>query len=596
MLNYARSIVDILQKLNRLLSKSQKMIGIAVLALSIIGAGLELLGISIVMPLVDAIVAPENLRKNPIISNILKYLNIGENWVLILLVGGVAIIIYIFKNLYFIFLCWVRIKYACKVQRELAVDMMRAYMKRDYPFFVETNSGYLVRGVLNDTKGIYNILSSGLRMLVDILTVALICLFVCFTDWQMAFSMLLLATLCLGVIFLYFKKIMKKSGEEYRNSGTLVNQYVLQAFEGIKEILVVNRQNYFVRKFEYAYNRQLNSNIKQCVGNESPAYIIEGICVAGLLGAVCIRSAFGMIDPQTLLPVLSAFVMAAFRMLPSLGRISSGMNFITFYTFTLDEMYSNIQAVKNNHDFYVEGNYSCGKNYSLEQEIKIDNIYFRYNKASEDVLRGISFTIKKGEATAFIGQSGAGKTTLADIILGLLKPQKGKILIDGINIIDLGNQWRRIIGYVPQSIYLTDDLLRNNIAFGIDEKEIDDNKIWKALEQAQLKDFVENLDNQLNTRVGERGIRFSGGQRQRIAIARALYEDPDIIIFDEATAALDHETELAVMDSIDALHGSKTLIIIAHRLSTIKNCDKIYEIAKGKAVLKSYDQLNFNIS
>ena len=200
-------------------------------------------------------------------------------------------------------------------------------------------------------------------------------------------------------------------------------------------------------------------------------------------------------------------------------------------------------------------------------------------------------TIPKGTSVAFVGQSGAGKTTLADIILGLLHPQKGQILVDGNDISIFGKELGHIMGYVPQSVYLIDDTIRNNVAFGIEQSDIEDDRIWKALEQAQLKEFVANLEFGLDTFVGDRGIRFSGGQRQRIAIARALYENPDIIIFDEATAALDNETELAVMDSIRSLQGYKTLIIIAHRLTTIKECEVIYEIKDGKAIVRQYEEL-----
>ena len=222
----------------------------------------------------------------------------------------------------------------------------------------------------------------------------------------------------------------------------------------------------------------------------------------------------------------------------------------------------------------------------FHRSVELQQVSFKYPGIETNVIENVNLTIKKGESIAFIGSSGAGKTTIADIILALLKPTKGKILMDGIDVEDLGSQWNHIIGYVPQATYIIDGTIRSNIAFGENKEHIDDNKIWQALEISQLNDFVKNLPKGLDTMVGERGVRFSGGQRQRLAIARALYRDPDILVLDEATAALDNDTETEVMKAIEALQGYKTLIIVAHRLTTVKKCDIIYEIKNGTAVKK----------
>ena len=294
-----------------------------------------------------------------------------------------------------------------------------------------------------------------------------------------------------------------------------------------------------------------------------------------------------------LVPALSAFAMGAFRILPSLGRISSALNTAIYYMPSLNHVYENLQRIND----YQEKDYKESETGAesdriiLKNGIDIENISWHYKNSDVYVIHNLNLTIKKGTSVAFVGQSGAGKTTLADIILGLLEPQEGKVLIDGNDIYHMGKQLGKIMGYVPQTVYLTDDTIRNNVAFGIEGSDIDDDKVWDALEQAQLKQFVKNLNQGLDTFVGDRGVRFSGGQRQRIAIARALYENPDIIIFDEATAALDNETELAVMESIHALQGYKTIIIIAHRLTTIKDCDEIYEISDGKARSRKYEEL-----
>ena len=231
----------------------------------------------------------------------------------------------------------------------------------------------------------------------------------------------------------------------------------------------------------------------------------------------------------------------------------------------------------------------------FQNKVEVKNISWRYPNSDVYVLKDLDLTVHKGEAIGFIGSSGAGKTTLSDMILGLFKPLMGGIYVDGIDIYTIPMQWAHVVGYVPQAVYLTDDTIRNNIAFGEEEQDIEDDKIWFALEQAQFKTFVQQLPNGLDTIVGERGIRFSGGQKQRLAIARALYYDPDIVILDEATSALDNETEKAVMESIDALQKSKTLIIVAHRLTTLRNCDKVFEIKDGKAFEVDMEQFKKQI-
>ena len=314
------------------------------------------------------------------------------------------------------------------------------------------------------------------------------------------------------------------------------------------------------------------------------------------LGDVYKRQVGTNID--TFIPVLGTFAMAAFKILPSVSKIATRVNSLVFYQKQLDATYDYLKAAREYEaEMRAYSQKHIGKILDRDVEIEfrdklsIQNIKWKYLNSKEYVIDGLYLDIKKGESVALIGPSGAGKTTLADIIMGLLKPEAGTVEMDGKDIFAIPHQWARLIGYVPQSVFLTDDTLRNNVAFGVDEKEISDDKIWNALEKAQLREFAESLPYGLDTFVGERGVKFSGGQRQRVAIARALYENPEILVFDEATSALDNETEAAVMESIDSLQGVKTLIIIAHRLSTIRKCNKIYEVRDGVAVLRDRDEV-----
>lgn len=593
-MNLLYNVKNELHKLFYILNKEQKLYGILVFFCSLLGSVLEVFGVGIIMPMVQAFMDVDKLMQNKWALMMAASMGIktsDTSKIVVMITVGV-ILVFLIKNLYFIFLSWVRIKYSCKVSRELSTRMMSNYMKRGYEFFLNHNTAELSRNIGGDVSGVDTIIYQLLRVLVDGFTIMMIVLYIMVTDWMIAIAMVVMALICLVIIYGFFRVQMREAGQHFNKYNGITSKYLLQALHGIKEILVMRKQEYFVRHYEEANREKQRGAIKQTVGAESPAYIIEGLCIAGLLSVVCIRLITNQQSAVDLIPALSAFAVGAFRILPSLGRISSALNTAIYYMPSLEHVYENLKRINNSEesDNSINNTYAI-KDITFNKEIKIENVSWRYQNGKKEVIQNLNLTIRRGTSVAFVGQSGAGKTTLADIILGLLPPQKGEILIDGNDISQMGDKLGHIMGYVPQTVYLTDDTIRNNVAFGREGIEIDDDKVWKALEKAQLKEFVEQLSNGLDTFVGDRGIRFSGGQRQRIAIARALYENPDIIIFDEATAALDNETELAVMESIRSLQGHKTLIIIAHRITTIKDCDVIYEIKDGKAYVRAYDEL-----
>ena len=316
-----------------------------------------------------------------------------------------------------------------------------------------------------------------------------------------------------------------------------------------------------------------------------PAPVMESVLVGGLLGVLIVKIVNGA-DLQGLVPTLAAFAVAAFRILPSINRMTQGINQLTYNKVAVDKIYPAIKEARENgadkRDVIQE---SGEEGLHFEREIKVENITFSYPAREEKVLDKVNLSIPKNKSIAFVGPSGAGKTTLTDVILGVLEPLEGRILCDGTNIDGCMSAWHAKIGYIPQEVFLLDDTIRNNIAFGIPESEIDDNRVNEVLQEAQLLGFVESLSEGVNTSIGECGARLSGGQKQRIGIARALYANPEILVMDEATSALDNDTESAVMEAINQLAGKKTLIIIAHRLSTIEKCDTVYEIKNGKASL-----------
>lgn len=588
-----RKIIDALRKLFQILNRNQKILGIVVLICSFITAALETLGVSIIVPLVNALLQPEQLFDNLYVRNVTDFLGIHTNEGLIVLVIFAVVLVYIFKNLFFIFFCWLKYKYSCKVQRECSVFMMQSYMNRGYSFFLNRNVNELRQGVFEDINSLFQIINGLIQTVTQLMIAAFICIYMCYADWQIALGVVLSALICLLIIFVFFRKRMLQAGMQFRHYNILASQALLQAFQGIKEVLVMRKQKYFVKEFEENISKRQNATVVQSIGAEIPAYIIEAVCIVGIMVILGIRIV-NVSNPENFVAVLASFAIGAFRILPALGKISNSINMISSSIPGLNAVYENVIDARQYNDNFYNAEVEDEEKYrdlTFEKSVNIRNLTFSYNSEQKKVLNQLSLEIPKGKSVAFVGESGAGKSTLADLILGVLSPDEGEVLLDDVNIRKIPSLWGRLIGYVPQSIYLSDTSICKNIAFGVEESGIDENSVKAALEKADLLDFVLGLPNGIHTEVGDRGVRLSGGQRQRIGIARALYHDPEILILDEATSALDNETEKSVMEAIDSLHGKMTLIIIAHRLTTIKNCDAIYEIVDGKAVKRLYEEL-----
>lgn len=578
-------VKDLLNKVFCILNNRQRYLTVVVFFLTLVGALLEVIGVSAVLPLIQAMLYPDQLKENEIVMMAVNILHIGDDVQLLLLIAVGVVLVYLIKNGYLVFLSYVRVKYASLIKKELGIRVMKIYMKQGYPFFIKHNTNDLYRGINGDASGIYNILNFMFRLISEGITVSCICIYMFMTDYLMALFVAVMAIISVLVIVLWGKNRIRTLGEEYRKYDMITKRWSAQAFQGIKEVLVLKKQDFFVKKYSESTDRQQAAMIKQTIAAESPTYILEFTCVTGLILAVVARVLMG-VDNSSFILDIAAFAVSAFRIMPSLGRITNSVNNILFSIPALNKTYETIIGQKNNggKEKDEEEQNSRYSQIEFRREIELRNICWRYDGGKEDTIHHLNLTIKKGESVALIGESGTGKSTTADIILGLFRPQQGVVRMDGIDIREMPERWNQLIGYVPQSVYLLDDTIRNNIAFGVEPEEIDDNKIWKVLEQAQLKSYVEKLPEGLETVLGEQGVRFSGGQRQRIAIARALYFEPDILVLDEATSALDNKTEEAVMEAVDMLQGWKTLIIIAHRLSTIQKCDHVYEIVDGRAV------------
>lgn len=592
-----RAIKRIFIELNYVLNKKQKYNSIGVFFCMLLGSGLELLGVSSIYPFLQMMLDPEGIQQEWYISWLYDIRPTITTKSVLLIFGVGIILIYLLKNAFMILSAYVQNAYSAKFQFELSTLMLNSFLRRPYQFFLNTNSSVILRGIKGDVAGVYHIILNMFTILSEMLTIILLGTFLILTDAMMALSALALALACFMAVVFGFKKRMKKAGNDVREEEMQRNRYAYQAITGIKEITVADRIENFVDKYAGAAEKVQKATLTNAFLSACPDRILEGVCIGGVIGIVCVKIAVGT-NIDTFIPVLGTFAMAAFKILPSVSKIATRVNSLVFYQKQLDATYDYLKAAREYEaEMRAYSQKHIGKILDRDVEIEfrdklsIQNIKWKYLNSKEYVIDGLYLDIKKGESVALIGPSGAGKTTLADIIMGLLKPEAGTVEMDGKDIFAIPHQWARLIGYVPQSVFLTDDTLRNNVAFGVDEKEISDDKIWNALEKAQLREFAESLPYGLDTFVGERGVKFSGGQRQRVAIARALYENPEILVFDEATSALDNETEAAVMESIDSLQGVKTLIIIAHRLSTIRKCNKIYEVRDGVAVLRDRDEV-----
>lgn len=595
-----RTLFQMIYQVNFILDKKQRIQFVGLLFLGIGCALVSALGVSAILPFIQAILTPEVITQNVYVQPILEKLHITDSDTVIVLVGVGIVFVYIIKNVYLIVANYIQVRFRCHFHEDLSNRLLTSYLKRPYSYFITTTSSAIIQAIQNDSNCVYDIMNTLYQLVAEGFTIVLLGILLAYSDIFMAVGVILVCGVCFILVTVGFKKKLATYGALSREAQTEQYKYLYQPIMGNKDIKVMQRSDFFIKCFRTATKKVTKATIVHGVITALPEKLIETICISGIIGIVCIRLKMG-VDVMTFIPQLSIFAVAAFQILPSISKCAGYLQTLVFYRPYMEAVYKDIAAF-NESEKKFQNYYALEEKRLSQQHISIENLAFRnkvvishinwkYENSEEKVLKDLTLTIHKGEAVAFIGSSGAGKTTLADIILGLLQPEQGKVYMDDVDIYAIPKVWSKIIGYVPQSVFLTDDTIRANVTFGINPELVTDEEVWEALEKAQIKDYVENLPLGLDTFVGERGIRFSGGQKQRIAIARAIYHNPDILVLDEATSALDGETENAVMEAIDHLHGQKTLIIIAHRLSTIRNCDTIYEIRDGQAHLKTKEEV-----
>lgn len=583
---------EIIRKLQYILTEKQKKKSIQVYLCIVVSSILELLSVTAILPFIYVMLEPSKLLNSKYVIFILNALHIGipDEISMVFYIGAGIIFIFCLRSLGLIWTNYIRLKFENGIMKAVSDLMMSSYIFRPYEEIANMNSAEALRGISVGGTSVYYTLQGFFLLLSSLLNIVFVAAFLIYIDYAMALGLILVGGSVVVCILLLTQRMVRKSGADFNASMLYVNQYMAESFEGLKEISALRRKKYFIDKFEKVTETKCIAEVKFRFLQSYPNVVIQTIFICMVILFACLRLHWGM-KPDEIIPTLATFAYGAIKIIPGVSSISSNISSILYYYDSFNDAHQNIYLARSYYDKkaeIVKETENDGNAKPIRfQCLRVSNLTWRYKGTNVDVLKDVNLEIYKGECVGLVGKSGAGKSTLADIILGILNPEmSGAVSVDGVDIFAVPARWAHTVGYVPQKVFLMDDSIKNNVLFGTPDNEKNEEKIWYALEQAQLKDYVENLPDKLETLIGEGGAKLSGGQRQRIAIARALFSDPELLILDEATSALDNETEKAVMESIDYLQGKKTMIIIAHRLSTIENCDKVYEIKKGKAILK----------
>ena len=565
------------RKIWDLLTPSEHKSALVLLGLMGISMMLETLGIGLVIPVIALLVQDDLAINYPKVQPVLHML--GNPTQVKLVAGGMLALvgIYLLKNTFLAYFIWKQNRFANDVQVQLSQRLFTTYLRQPYTFHLQRNSAQLIRNVTAEV-GVFQVTLFQLMML---LTEGLVLIGITALLLTVEPVGALIVALVLGVAAWSFHRITRRHilrwGELRLYHSGLSTQHVMQGLGGAKDVKLLGREDEFLAQYLVHNTETARVSRYQTTLQALPRLGLELLAVTGLATLVLTMLAQGR-DAASIVPTLALFAAASFRLMPSVNRVLTSVQVFRYSLPTIDTIYEELQlatpepATKTKHAV------------ALHAQIQLSNVSYSYLGAPAPALNCLFFTIQKGETVGFIGPSGAGKSTLVDVILGLLTPNAGQVVVDGQNIHQNIRAWQDQIGYVPQSIYLTDDTLRRNVAFGLANEQIDDAAVKHAIQAAQLEEFVASLPQGLETLVGERGIRLSGGQRQRIGIARAMYHDPAVLVLDEATSALDTATESGVMQAVTALRGSKTILIVAHRVTTVAHSDRVYRLEQGKVV------------
>ncbi len=573
----------IISKLNKLLSPEQKRHMALLTVMMIIGALLQTAGVGMLVSVVNIVIDPVKSADSQIAR--IFYDIIGktseEGYRIFQYTVMVSmILVFVVKNLFLYIQQKAMYAFVYRNQFSTSERMMRNFVRRDYEYYLNADTAVVQRSITSDVNNMYALILAILQLISDGFVSLCVCAFCLAQSGLMTVILAAVLILLLFIIKKVLKPVMYKAGKDNQDFYSGLFKWISQSVMGIKEVKIFGREQYFVDSYNRCGNGYVNAVQKYSLYNSIPKLLIEAVCVSVMMIYMIVMIALGR-GSESLISDFATLAAAALVLLPAVNRINNQINSMSYFEPFLMNVSDNLQEDIDDSNTDMTFASDVPK-LELKENISFDGITYSYPGSDVKILDKADLTIPIGSSIGIVGTTGAGKSTLVDILLGLLKPSEGVIRADGADIRDNYRSFLRNVGYIPQMIFMLDDTIRNNVAFGVAPEEQDEGRIWEALREAALDDFVRSLPDGLDTSIGERGIRISGGQRQRIGIARALYEDPEVLILDEATSALDNETESLIMESIGRFMGRKTLVIIAHRLQTIEKCDMVFRVGDGR--------------
>ncbi|MDD2970556.1 MAG: ABC transporter ATP-binding protein [Lachnospiraceae bacterium] len=574
----------ILKKINILLDGKQKANMVVLLINMLIGAVLETASISLIIPVITIVIKPNASQSNEYLRMVYESLQMTSEIQLTIFVMLSLILAFILKNAFLFFQQKMLYHFIYTNQFRTSERMMRNYLRKGYEYYLNSDTAVIQRNITSDVNNMYALILAVLQLLSEVIIFLSLTGILLVVDPQMTIVIAVLLVVTLYVIKAVIKPIMKKAGQDNQDYYSGLFKWISQTVTGIKEVKVGGKEQYFIDEYVKCGHGYVEAVQKFSIYNNTPRLLIETVCIIGMVGYMLylILTGHEMVD---MLPVISAFALAAVRLMPCANRINNQLTTMAYFEPAFFGVSDNLQDEISDDNVDMSFAKDTDQKLEVRDKIEIKGITYAYPNTDVLIFDKADMEIPVGASVGVVGSSGAGKSTIVDILLGLLETREGTIYADGVDVKTEYRSWLKNIGYIPQVIFMLDETIRKNVAFGVPEEKISEERVWEVLKEAQLDEYVRGLPEGLDTSIGERGIRLSGGQRQRIGIARALYNDPEILILDEATSALDNDTEAAIMDSINHFMGRKTLVIIAHRLQTIEKCDIIYRVENGKAIV-----------